>query len=212
MNNKKLIITIIALAILVVANVVGIFIIDDILAKPIASHSVEVFGATFTESVSESNVVEINLIRPPRQVVNPGTTNLVNSKIINTYDEAIYVRATYKVDIENEDGIQTIGLHDDVSINTAEGWFYIDGYWYYEKPVDANCTINGLIESVYYSDTFSKCLDYNVYIPVLVESVVVNGDSIYEATGWNNINIQSINPHDYLPTDISWTQSVTIIG
>ena len=158
MSNKKLITIIIILAVIVVANIFGIFFLDNLLSKPIASYSVEVFGATFAESVSESNVVEINLIRPPRQVVNPGTTNLVNSKITNTHDEAIYVRATYKVDIENEDGIQTIGLHDDVSINTAEGWFYVDGYWYYEKPVDANCTKFILFLRSYF-DFFRKFYD-----------------------------------------------------
>ena len=211
MSNKKLIIIIIALAILVVANVIGIFIIDDILAKPIASHSVEVFGASFAERV-DGNVIDINLIRPPRQVVYPGTTNAVNATITNTYETPIYIRAQYRIDIEDGNGNQTIGLHDEVSVSVSENWFYHDGYWYFEDAVDANCAIPCLITSIYYSELFENYMDHNVYIPVIVESVTTNGESVYDATGWKNIDIQSINPHDYLPTDISWTQSVTIIG
>jgi hypothetical protein len=87
-----------------------------------------------------------------------------------------------------------------------------DRFVFIIDTLEANKKTECPIVSIYYGEDFAEHTEYKVYIPLLVESVEINGSSALEATGWDNIDINKIDAHEHLPKDVSWTQTVTIIN
>ena len=209
MKRKTLIAIIVILAILTSINTIAIFAMDNILNRPQAAYSVEILGTVFKEDISDTDVIEIDLIRPPRTVVIPGETTYPESTAINTADFDIYLRAAYRVEVRNEEGIIVNGFDDKVNIVVNDGWEYTDNYWHYSKPLSPGERVPGLVQSIEYSETFKDFLAYEIYIPVLVEALEATGtkDDKY----WSNKHINNINPEDYINDNMSWTQKAEII-
>ena len=197
---------------MIAINIVGIIHTTEAMESPMSTYSIEVLGATFKEAVKDASIVEINLIRPPREVVEVGTETKPSMTITNTYNNPIYIRATYKVDIENENGKLVKDMNSAVQVTMNSNWTYCNGYWYYKDAVEANEKIECPVSSIYYGEEFAEHIEYKVYIPLLIESVEVNGVSALEAIGWDNIDINKIDAHEHLPKDVSWTQKVTFIN
>ena len=165
MKKRTMLIITAILVVLVVASITAVFIIEKFSKQ---SYTVEVLGTVFKEDNSESNVIDIDLIRPPRTVVVPGETTYPDSTIQNTADFDIYIRANYRVEVRDKDNKSIFGFSDDVDIDVNEGWEFNGRYWIYQGVLKSGEEIPGPIKSIKYDDDFSRHLDYNVYIPVLV--------------------------------------------
>lgn len=205
MKKRKMLIIFI-LVVLVIASIAAIFIIGELSKR---SYAVEVLGTVFRDGNVESNVIGIDLIRPPRTVVTPGETTYPDSTIQNTADFDIYVRANYRVDVIDKDSKSIFGFNDDVDIEVNDGWKLKGRYWVYERALKPGEEIPGLVKSIKYNDSFSRHLDYNVYIPVLVESVAAEGD-IDGIDNWPDKNIKKIEIEDWIDKEVSWAQKIEI--
>ena len=206
MKKRTMLIITAILVVLVVASITAVFIIEKLSRQ---SYTVEVFGTVFKEENSESNVIDIDLIRPPRTVVIPGETTYPDSIIQNTADFDIYIRANYRVEVRDKDNKSIFGFSDDVDIDVNEGWEFNGRYWIYQGVLKSGEEIPGPIKSIKYDDDFSRHLDYNVYIPVLVECAAAEGD-IDEIDNWPNKNIKKIKIEDWIDKEVSWTQKIEI--
>ena len=209
MQNKILTIIIIVLAALTLFNIGALCYIEVAEARPHSAYTVEVLGAVFKEE-SEPNAIDIHLVRPPRVAVMPGEESVTGSAITNTAPFETFIRATYRVDIKDKAGNLVKDFNSKVVVNINEGWFYHDGYWYYDSAIKPEEKIPGPIKSIVYSEDFSEHMDYKVYIPVLVESVETADNTIFDINYWPDKNIQKINIEDYMSGEISWTTKVVI--
>lgn len=207
-KTRTIVIAIIVLAAFTLCNVGMITYIDYIEAQPQSSYSITTMGAAF-KSPTEPNVVEVNLIRPPREVVYPGEITYSDAKITNSADFLTYLRATYRVDVKDGEGNLAQEFNSLVNIEIGDGWYYQDGYWYYHSPVEPGESVPGPIKSITYSELFVQYLDYQVYVPVLIESVEAADNEISEVDYWPSENIQKIGYED-LEKEISWTTKVVI--
>ena len=75
-------------------------------------------------------------------------------KIKNTGNTAAYIRATYVVTWQKDDGtvngkMPVVGTDYTIDVESAKerGWMLIDGYWYYTSPVDPEGVTDVLIAS-----------------------------------------------------------------
>lgn len=87
MKKRTMLIVSFVLIVLSIINIAAALIIEKISKR---SYTVEIFGTVFKEENSESNVIDVDLIRPPRTVVIPGETTYPDSTIQNTADFDIY--------------------------------------------------------------------------------------------------------------------------
>ena len=74
-----------------------------------------------------------------------------NVKITNTGDTDVYIRATYVVTWKDTDGNvypeqPQPGVDYTISLNTEQGWFYYNGYYYYTAPVAPDASTGVLID------------------------------------------------------------------
>lgn len=207
-NTKTMIILIAILAILTVFNIASIAYIDYTATQPQSSYTITTMGAAF-KSPTEPNVIELNLIRPPREVVYPGEIAYSDAKITNTADFETYLRATYRVDVKDASGKVIPEYNSWVDVMIGDGWYCQDGYWYYYTPVQPGESVPGPIKAIEYSANFANFLDSQVYVPVLIESVEAAGNEISEIEYWPNQNIQKVD-YENLEKEISWTTKVVI--
>ena len=210
MKNKTIIVFIVIFAILTTCNIVGVFAIENVLNRPLTAYSVEVLGTAFKEESTESNVIDIDLIRPPRTVVVPGETTHPKSTARNVADFDIYLRAIYRIEVRDSNGNVIPDMDKLVKVNINEGWRYQGDYWFYKDTLKPGESVPSLVNSVEYSEEFKNYLDYDVYIPVLVESVETRDARIEDVIHWPNKDINKINPMDYIDDNMSWTQSTEI--
>lgn len=208
-KTRTIVIAIIVLAALTLCNVGMIAYLDYKEAQPQSSYSVTVMGAAF-KSPTEPNVIEVNLIRPPREVVYPGETSFSDAKITNTSNSPTYLRATYKVAVNDGDGNLVPQLNSWVGITIGDGWYYEDGYWYYKTAIEPGESVPGPIKAITYSEGFVQCLDYKVYVPVLIESVETADNDISETDYWPAKNLQKMDIKDYMNETVTWTTKVVI--
>lgn len=196
MENKRIGATIVALSFLALLSILGASFIGNMFAKSSASYSVEVFDASF------QNPVEGSIVESGRKntdfIVTPGETVFPNSKITNTYHYPVHFRANYRIDITDEYGNVVTGLNDFVHVNMSEGWRYHDEHWYYDGEIEPKMKLCCPIASITYSDKFVNHVNCNVYVSMVVESVVANKKVATKSKGWSDIDISTINPHKYL--------------
>ena len=199
-------IAVIVLAVLTLFNIGAIAFLDYKEAQPQSGYSVMTMGAAF-KSPTEPNVIEVNLIRPPRVVVYPGETAYSDAKITNTANFQTYLRAAYRVDVKDVNGNLVPVLNSLVDIEMSDGWYTQDGYWYYKSAIQPGESIPGPIKSITYSEFFVQFIDSQVYVPVLIESVEAV-DDIDEVDYWPRKNLQKI--EYYNGETVSWTTRVVI--
>lgn len=208
-QDKVLRALVIVFAMLVFINIVTIVALGKAFDKPTTSVSTEVLGAVFAP-VAEPNVVNVNLVRPPRKVVNPGDAVEENMTITNTAEFSIYFRTKCIVRVDDADGNEIKSFKPMVKVNMSEDWECKDGYWYYMKAVEPGETIVGPVDSIVYSDAFADHRDYKIYVPMIVESVEAMGIGIEEVNCWPNKNINEVD-YKRLNEPAEWTTSTKII-
>ena len=103
MNSSTLIKAITVLGALTIANICGILGIGYYNAQPYSDYSIDTLGAVFHQP-TEDNVVEVSLVRPPRQTVHPGETARYEGFITNPNKNPIHCRSTYQVIIKDGQG------------------------------------------------------------------------------------------------------------
>ena len=210
-NNKLSInplwIIILALTVLTILNIMAIRQIDTLLNQPESYHQTTVLGAVFKED-AESNVINVDLVRPPRFSVWPGEEKEQDMTLTNTADFNIYMRAAYRIEVRDADGNNLDDAAKWVTVNTNKNWCYEEGYWYYDGEIEAGEAIEGFVDSITYSKEFDDHRDYKVYIPVLIESVEVNETSIDDIDYWPDKKIEKVSIENDDPT--TWTQKVVI--
>lgn len=211
MKQKTIIIIITILALLSLFNIVCVCAIDIMMDRPHTSYSIEVFGAAFKEENKDANTIEIHLIRPPRTVVVPGETTYPKFTAGNVAEFDVYLRASYKIEVRDADGNVVSGIDDNIKITMNENWEQNGDYFFYKEVLSPNEKVPGPIKSIQYSEEFYGYLDYNVYIPVLVEGIEAKDSSVKEIDNWSGKHIKDINPLDYLKENMSWTQKAEII-
>lgn len=207
MKKRTMLVISFILITLAIISIAAALIIEKISKR---SYTVEIFGTVFKEVNSASNVIDVDLIRPPRTVVIPGETTYPDSTIQNTADFDIYIRANYRVEVRDKDNKSIFGFDDDVDVDVNEGWEFNGRYWIYQGVLEPGEEIPGLIKSIKYDHDFSRHLDYNVYIPVLVECTAAEGN-IDKIDNWPDKNIKKIKIEDWIDEEIFWTQKVQIL-
>ena len=190
--------TIVILSALTLFNIIALLILGHIDNLGQNQYSVEVLGAVF-HTPEQAN--DINLVRPPRVSVIPGTTVQNDTKYTNTSDAPVYFRAKYDIDVYNgEHRTHYLKSSVDVQLDT-QNWEYKNDYWYYVKAVEPGESIDSLISAITYSEKFADYIDYGVYVPVLIECSA-------DGKTWPNKNIDAIEYEYYGP--VTWTTKVTL--
>lgn len=208
MSNKTMKILIVILAAATLFNIAALLVVNKELAKPQTFSSLEVLGAVF-KSEAESNVIEVDLVRPPRKSVEPGTTTEENMVITSTSETPLCFRANFKVIVEDGKG-NKVDYSDKVKVELYEGWHQKDdGHFYYEKTVDKDDKLYGPIKSITYSEKFKEHRDYKVYIPVIVDGVEMLVENIDNIDCWPNDDIDKVD-YKRMVELTSWTTTSTI--
>ena len=207
MNSSTLIKAITVLGTLTIANICGILGIGYYNAQPYSDYSIDTLGAVFHQP-TEDNVVEVSLVRPPRQTVHPGETARYEGFITNPNNNPIHCRSTYQVIIKDGQGKVVEGMNTEVSIVTNEDWYFQDGYWHYKEGILENQEAPALIDTISYSDAFSEHLDYKVYVYQLTEIAEEKDGKIAK---WPNKDINDLHK-EANSKSATWTNTVKILG
>lgn len=208
MSEKFLKRTIFVMAAMVLFNVVMLVRLNAIINAPQTTVKTEVLGAVFRDT-SSPNIIDVPLVRPPRQAVIPGDKCEQGLTLTNTTDSPIYFRCTYMIRIEDGDDLQIAEYDSNVNVGVNENWEYRDGYWYYKELVQPGEQIPGPIDYIEYSDNFDDHLDYQVYVPLVIEGVEARGYEIEDVYYWPETDVREID-HYRRGEGGTWTTAIKI--
>ena len=207
MSQKTMKILVLVLAIFTIMNIFAICFVDQIIAASMSDFKTVVLGTAFGHESADDNTIDINLIRPPMTVTNPGTTVAQNFEI-KDFKTNSYVRAIFKIIIEDGNKQIVSDFQEAVEIEMNDGWIFRDGYWYYSDVIPSDSSIQSPIKSIYYSDSFADHMDYKVYIPMIIECVESNDLQIGQIDCWPNNDIDNVDYKRFNETD-SWVTTTT---
>lgn len=99
-------------------------------------------------------------------------------KIKNTGNTAAYIRATYVVTWQKEDGtvngkMPVAGTDYTIDVESAKerGWMLIDGYWYYTSPVSAGGETGVLIASCKLAEGAAVPTGYHLSVEIIASAI-----------------------------------------
>lgn len=101
-----------------------------------------------------------------------------NVRIKNTGNTAAYIRATYVVTWQKEDGtvngkMPVAGTDYTIDVESAKerGWMLIDGYWYYTSPVSAGGETGVLIASCKLAEGAAVPTGYHLSVEIIASAI-----------------------------------------
>ena len=99
-------------------------------------------------------------------------------KIKTTGNTAAYIRATYVVTWQKEDGtvngkMPVAGTDYTIDVESAKerGWMLIDGYWYYTSPVSAGGETGVLIASCKLAEGAAVPTGYHLSVEIIASAI-----------------------------------------
>lgn len=101
-----------------------------------------------------------------------------NVRIKNTGNTAAYIRATYVVTWQKDDGtvngkMPVAGTDYTIDVESAKerGWMLIDGYWYYTSPVSAGGETGVLIASCKLAEGAAVPTGYHLSVEIIASAI-----------------------------------------
>lgn len=106
-------------------------------------------------------------------------------KIKNTGNTAAYIRATYVVTWQKDDGtvngkMPVAGTDYTIDVESAKerGWMLIDGYWYYTSPVAPEGVTDVLIASCKLAEGAAVPTGYHLSVEIIASAIQSDPDTV----------------------------------
>lgn len=170
----------VAIAVMSISGTMAYFTADDIATNVITAGNIDIELHEKTDKGDDFQ--DVDGVMPGEAV----------SKIVtveNKGDNPAYVRVKVMKAIELAEGVTGEVDTDLVSFKVLPGWTELNGYYYYEKPLEPKEFTTPLFEEVVFSTAMGNLYqNCKAIVTVEVEAVQVknNGKTVFEAAGWNS--------------------------